>query len=113
MNITPFSISKASDQPVVSSSIHSIHSRPIKFLGCTTNGSNSGTNSLAELTDKLLIFGPLAAEQRQKCLALFFYKKVLFCYMYCFVISKTTIKSMPWYTISYIYKCVSKCFIHS
>ena len=33
MNTTPFSVSKASDQPDVSSWIPSIHSRPIKFLG--------------------------------------------------------------------------------
>ena len=54
MNTTPFSVSKASDQPEVSSSIPSIHSRPIKFLGRIIDGSISDRNSSAELTDKLL-----------------------------------------------------------
>ena len=39
MNTTPFSVSKASDQPEVSSYIPSIHSRPIKFLGRIIDGS--------------------------------------------------------------------------
>ena len=54
MNTTPFSVSKASDQPDVSSWIPSIHSRPIKFLGRIIDGSTSDTHSSAELTDKLL-----------------------------------------------------------
>ena len=54
MNTTPLSLSKASDQPEVSSSISSIYSRPIKFLGCIIDGSISDRNSSAELTDKLL-----------------------------------------------------------
>ena len=51
---TSFSVSKASDQPEVSSSIPSIHSRPIKFLGRIIDGSISDRNSSAELTDKLV-----------------------------------------------------------
>ena len=54
MNTTPSSVSKASDQPKVSSPIPSIHSRPIKFLGCIIDGPISDKNSSAELTDKLL-----------------------------------------------------------
>ena len=54
MNTTPFSVSKASDQPEVSSSIPSIHSRPIKFLGHIINGSISDRNSSPKLTDKLV-----------------------------------------------------------
>ena len=54
MNTRSFSVSKASDQPQDSSSIPSIHSRPIKFLGCIIDGSISDRNSFAELTDKLL-----------------------------------------------------------
>ena len=54
VNTTPFSVSKASDQSEVSSSIPSIHSRPIKFLGCIIVGSISDRNSSAKLTDKLL-----------------------------------------------------------
>ena len=54
MNTTPFSVSKASVQPEVPSPIPSIHSRPIKFLGCIIDGSISDRNSSAELKDKLL-----------------------------------------------------------
>ena len=54
LNTTPFSESKASDQSEVSSSIPSIHSRPIKFLGRIIDGSISDRNSSTELTDKLL-----------------------------------------------------------
>ena len=54
MNTTLFSVSKASDQPEVSFSILSIHSRLITFLGCTIDGSVSDRNSPVELTDKLL-----------------------------------------------------------
>ena len=54
MNTTPFSVSKASDQPEDSSSIRSIHSRPIKFLGHIIDGSISNRNSSAEVTDKFL-----------------------------------------------------------
>ena len=54
MNTTPFSVSKASDQPDVSSWIPSIHSRPINFLRRIIDGSISDRNSSAELTDKLL-----------------------------------------------------------
>ena len=54
MNTTPFSVSKALDQPEVSSSIPSIYSRPIKFLGRIIVGSISDRNSSTELTDKLL-----------------------------------------------------------
>ena len=54
MNTTPFSVSKTSVHPEVSSPIPSIHSRPIKFLGCIIDGSISDRNSSAELTDKLL-----------------------------------------------------------
>ena len=49
MNITPFSISKASAEPEVSSPIPSIHSRPINFFRHTIDGSISD-----RLTDKLL-----------------------------------------------------------
>ena len=55
MNTTSFSVLKTSDQPEVSSSIPSIHSRPIKFLGHIIDGSISDRNSSAELTDKLLV----------------------------------------------------------
>ena len=51
VNTTPFFVLKASDQPEVSSSIHS---KPIKFLGCIIDGFISDRNSSAELTDKLL-----------------------------------------------------------
>ena len=51
MNTTPFSVSKASDQPDVSSWIPSIHSRPIKFLGRIIDGSISDRNSSAGLTE--------------------------------------------------------------
>ena len=54
MNTTPFSVSKTSVHPEVSSPIPSIHSRPVKFLGRIIDGSISDRNSLAELTDKLL-----------------------------------------------------------
>ena len=54
MNTTPFSVSKTSVHPEVSSPIPSIHSRPIKFLGRIIDGSISDRNSSAELTDKLL-----------------------------------------------------------
>ena len=54
MNTTPFSASKTSVHTEVSSPIPSIHSRPIKFLGCIIDGSISNRNSSAELTDKLL-----------------------------------------------------------
>ena len=54
MNTTPFSVSKASDQPDVPSWIPSIHSRPITFLGRIIDGSISDRKSSAELTDKLL-----------------------------------------------------------
>ena len=54
MNTTPFSVSKTSVQPEVRSPIPSIHSRPIKFLGCITDGSISDRNSSVELKDKLL-----------------------------------------------------------
>ena len=39
MNSTPFSVSKATDQPESSSSIPSIHSRPVKFLGRINDNS--------------------------------------------------------------------------
>ena len=54
MNSTPFSVSKATDQPESSSSIPSIHSRPVKFLGRIIDGSLSDRNSSVELVDKLL-----------------------------------------------------------
>ena len=54
MNSTPFSISKATDQPESSSSIPSIHSRPVKFLGRIIDGSLSDRNSSVELADKVL-----------------------------------------------------------
>ena len=54
MNTTPFSVSKAWDQPEVSSSICFIHSRPINFMGRIIDGSISDRNSSTELTDKLL-----------------------------------------------------------
>ena len=47
-------MSKASDQPEVSSSVPSIHSRPIKCLGRIIDGSISDRNFSAELTDNLL-----------------------------------------------------------
>ena len=52
MNTTPFSVPKDQSEP--SSSIPSIHSRPLKFLVCIINGSLSGRNSSVELADKLL-----------------------------------------------------------
>ena len=54
MNTTPFSVSKTSVHPEVSSPIPSVHSRPIKFLGRIIDGSISDRNYSAELTDKLL-----------------------------------------------------------
>ena len=54
INTTPFSVPKAKDQLEPSSSIPSIHSRPVKFLGCIIDGSLSDRNSSAELADKLL-----------------------------------------------------------
>ena len=54
MNTIPFSVSKASDQPEISSPIPSIYSRPIKFLSHIIDVSISDRNSLVELTDKLL-----------------------------------------------------------
>ena len=54
MNTTPFSVSKTSVHPEVSSPFPSIHSRPIKFLCHIIDGSISERNSSAELTDKLL-----------------------------------------------------------
>ena len=54
MNKTPFSVSKTLVHPELSSPIPSIHSRPIKFLGCIIDGSISDRNSSEELTDKLL-----------------------------------------------------------
>ena len=39
INTTPFSVSKASDHPKVSTCITSINSRPIKFLGHIIHGS--------------------------------------------------------------------------
>ena len=54
MNATPFSVSKTSVHPEVSSPIPSVHSRPIKFLGRIIDGSISDRNSSAELTDTLL-----------------------------------------------------------
>ena len=54
INTTPFSVSKTSVHPEVSSPIPSIHSRPVKFLGPIIDGSISDRNSSAELTDKLL-----------------------------------------------------------
>ena len=54
MNSTPFSVSKATDQPESSSSIPSIHSRPVKFLGHKIDDSLSNRNSSVELADKLL-----------------------------------------------------------
>ena len=54
INITPFSVPKAKDQIEPSSSIPSIHSRPVKFLGNIIDGSLSDRNSSAELADKLL-----------------------------------------------------------
>ena len=54
MNTTPLSVAKASDQPEVSSSIASIHSRQTKFLGHIIDGSIPDRNPSAELTDTLL-----------------------------------------------------------
>ena len=54
MNPTPFSVSKAKDQPELSSSIPSIHSRPVKFLGHIIIDSLSDRNSSVELACKLL-----------------------------------------------------------
>ena len=53
MNSTPFSVSKATGQPESSSSIRSIHSRPVKFLGHIIDGSLSDRNSSIELAGKL------------------------------------------------------------
>ena len=54
MNKTPFSVPKAKDQPESSSSIPSIHSRPVKFLGRIIDGSPSDRNSSVKLADKRL-----------------------------------------------------------
>ena len=54
MNTKRFSVSKATDQQEPSSSFPSIHSRPVKFLGCIINGPLSGRNSSVELADKPL-----------------------------------------------------------
>ena len=54
MNTTPFSVPKAKDQLKPSSSIPSIHSRPVKFLDRIIDGSHSDRNSSAELAEKLL-----------------------------------------------------------
>ena len=54
MDTTPFFVSKASDQPEVSSSMPSIHSRSMKFLGHIIDGSISDRNSSAKPTDKFL-----------------------------------------------------------
>ena len=54
MNTTSFSVPKAKDQPERSPYIPSIHSRPVKFLGCIIDGSLSDRNSSAELANKLL-----------------------------------------------------------
>ena len=54
INTTPFSVSKATDQPEPSSSIPSIHSRTVKFLDRIIDGSLSDRNSSVELEDKLL-----------------------------------------------------------
>ena len=51
---TSFSVSKATDQPEPSSSVPSIHSRPVRFLVCIIDGSLSDRNSSVELADKLL-----------------------------------------------------------
>ena len=52
MNTAPFSASKTSVHPEVSSSIPSIHYRPNKFLGCIIVDSIPDRSSSAELTDK-------------------------------------------------------------
>ena len=54
MNPTPVSVSKAKDKAEPSSSILSIHSRPVKFLGHIIIGSLSDRNSSVELAYKLL-----------------------------------------------------------
>ena len=54
MNTTPFSVPTPKDQLEPSSSILSIHSRSVKFLGRIIDGSLSDRNSSAELVDKLL-----------------------------------------------------------
>ena len=54
MNTTPFSVPKPKDQLEPSSSIPSIQSRSVKFLGHIIDGSLSDRNSSAELADKLL-----------------------------------------------------------
>ena len=55
VNSTPFSVSKATHQPESSSSIPSIHSRPVNFLDGIIDGSLSDRNSSVELADKLLV----------------------------------------------------------
>ena len=54
MNTTPFPVPKPRDQIEPSSSIPSIYSRPVKFLGRIIDGPLSDRNSSAELADKLL-----------------------------------------------------------
>ena len=54
VNTTHFSVWKAPNQPQVSSSIPSIHFRPIKFMGHMIDGSISDRNFSAELTDTIL-----------------------------------------------------------
>ena len=53
MNATPFSVPKAKDQSEPTSSITSIHSRPVMFLGRIIDGSLSDRNSSVELADTL------------------------------------------------------------
>ena len=54
MNPTPFSVSKATNQPKFLSSIFLTYSRPVKLWGWIIHGSISERNSSAELGDKLL-----------------------------------------------------------
>ena len=54
MNTTPFSVSKAKDQTEPLSSISSIHSRRVTFLGHIIDSSLSDRNSSVELAYKLL-----------------------------------------------------------
>ena len=53
-NIEPANTAKCLAFFIDSSSIPSIHSTPVKFLGCIIDGSLSDRNSSVELADKLL-----------------------------------------------------------
>ena len=73
MNTTSFSISPSSDPSVYSSSIPSIHAKPVKFLGRIIDGSLTDRKSIEELEAKLLsslkiIDGSYFSETQKLCI---------------------------------------------